>query len=108
MRDRLSYAFALVSVAAALKIDGGEIRTARVALGGVAHKPWRDPDAEQALSGRPPDDAAFAQFADQILRQARGQGENDFKVELARRTLIRALRQAAAGTPQKQSDKFVH
>jgi len=108
VRDRLSYAFALVSVAAALKIDGGEIRTARVALGGVAHKPWRDPDAEQALSGRPPDDAAFAQFADQILRQARGQGENDFKVELARRTLIRALRQAAAGTPQKQSDKFVH
>ena len=108
VRDRLSYAFALVSVAAALKIDGGEIRTARVALGGVAHKPWRDPDAEQALSGRPPDDAAFAQFADHILRQARGQGENDFKIELARRTLIRALRQAAAGTPQKQSDKFVH
>ena len=107
VRDRLSYAFALVSVAAALKLEGGEIRTARVALGGVAHKPWRDPDAEQALSGRPPDDAAFAQFADQILRQARGQGENDFKIELARRTMIRALRQAAAGTPQKQSDKFV-
>jgi xanthine dehydrogenase YagS FAD-binding subunit len=108
VRDRLSYAFALVSVAAALKIESGEIRTARVALGGVAHKPWRDPDAEHALSGRPPDEAAFAQFADQILRQARGQGQNDFKIELARRTMIRALRQAAAGTPQKQSDKFVH
>jgi xanthine dehydrogenase YagS FAD-binding subunit len=108
VRDRLSYAFALVSVAAALKIEGGEIKTARVALGGVAHKPWRDPDAEQALSGQPPDETAFAQFADQILHQARGQGENDFKIELARRTMIRALRQAAAGTPQKQSDKFVH
>ena len=107
VRDRLSYAFALVSVAAALKLEGGEIRTARVALGGVAHKPWRDPDAEQALQGQPPAEAAFAQFADQILRQARGQGENDFKIELARRTMIRALRQAAAGTPQKQSDKFV-
>jgi xanthine dehydrogenase YagS FAD-binding subunit len=108
VRDRLSYAFALVSVAAALKIEAGKINAARVALGGVAHKPWRDPDAEQALTGEALDAPAFTRFADQILRQARGQGENDFKIELARRTIVRALQQAAAGTPQKQSDKFVH
>jgi xanthine dehydrogenase YagS FAD-binding subunit len=108
VRDRLSYAFALVSVAAALKIEDGKITGARVALGGVAHKPWRDAEAEQALTGGAPDRRTFAQFADRILGQARGQGENDFKIELARRTTVRALQQAAAGTPQKQSDKFVH
>lgn len=107
IRDRLSYAFALISVAAALKIENGQIGEARVALGGVAHKPWRDVDAEQGLKGRKPDTAAFAAFADQVLRQAKGQGANDFKIELARRTTVRALRQAAEGTPQQQSDKSV-
>jgi xanthine dehydrogenase YagS FAD-binding subunit len=108
VRDRLSYAFALVSVAAGLKIDEGKISGARIALGGVAHKPWRDPDAEKALIGQNLDTPAFVGFADYVLGQARGQGENDFKIELARRTIVRALRQAAAGTPQKQSDKFVY
>jgi xanthine dehydrogenase YagS FAD-binding subunit len=108
VRDRLSYAFALVSVAAALKVENGQISEARVALGGVAHKPWRDSDAERSLKDRKPDPAAFAAFAEQVLRQARGQGANDFKITLARSTIVRALRQAAAGTPQQQSDKSVN
>jgi xanthine dehydrogenase YagS FAD-binding subunit len=107
VRDRLSYAFALVSVAAALKFQDGRISEARVALGGVAHKPWRDINAEQGLKGRTPDAAVFASFAEQVLQPAKGQGANDFKVELARRTIVRALRQAAEGTPQQQSDKSV-
>jgi xanthine dehydrogenase YagS FAD-binding subunit len=107
VRDRLSYAFALVSVAAALKIENGQIGEARVALGGVAHKPWRDFEAEQGLKGQKPDATAFAAFAEQVLRHAKGQGANDFKIELARRTIVRALRQAAAGTPQQQSDKSI-
>jgi xanthine dehydrogenase YagS FAD-binding subunit len=108
VRDRLSYAFALVSVAAALKVEQGRIGEARVALGGVAHKPWRDIDAERGLKGELPDDAAFAAFAARVLTPAKGQGANDFKIELARRTMIRALRQAAAGTPQQQSDKSIN
>ena len=107
LRDRLSYAFALVSVAAALKLEGGEIAEGRVALGGVAHKPWRDRDAEAALAGRTPDTASFSGFADRLLSGARGFGHNDFKIELARRAIVRALSQAAAGTPQSQSDKRV-
>jgi xanthine dehydrogenase YagS FAD-binding subunit len=107
VRDRLSYAFALVSVAAALEIDGDRIREARLALGGVAHKPWRDPAAEAALSGQPLDRHAFTEAADIILRQAKGFGHNDFKIDLARRTVVRALMQAAHGTPQSQSDKKV-
>lgn len=107
VRDRLSYAFALVSVAAALRIEGGTIRDARIAVGGVAHKPWRDFDAERSLRGQQPDTAAFQSVATMILRDAKGQGDNDFKVELARRTIIRALTQAAAGTPQDQADKSI-
>jgi xanthine dehydrogenase YagS FAD-binding subunit len=107
VRDRLSYAFALVSVAAALKVENGQIGDARVALGGVAHKPWRDFDAERGLKGQKADTAVFSAFAEQVLRQARGQGANDFKIALARRTIVRALRQAAAATPQQQSDKSV-
>lgn len=107
VRDRLSYAFALVSVAAALRIEDGAIAEARLALGGVAHKPWRDREAEQWLRGKVPDESAFSSCAEAILRDARGQGHNDFKIELARRTIIRALRQAAAGMPQDQADKVV-
>ncbi|HEX3990498.1 MAG TPA: xanthine dehydrogenase family protein subunit M [Acetobacteraceae bacterium] len=107
VRDRLSYAFALVSVAAALKVENGRIGEARVALGGVAHKPWRDFDAEQGLKGQKPETTAFAAFAEQVLRQAKGQGANDFKIALARSTIVRALRQAAAGTPQQQSEKSI-
>jgi xanthine dehydrogenase YagS FAD-binding subunit len=107
IRDRLSYAFALVSVAAGLEMDGGTIREARLALGGVAHKPWRDRDAEATLQGKPPNEQAFAQAADVVLRNAKGHGHNTFKIELARRTMIRALTQAARGTPQSQSNKKI-
>jgi xanthine dehydrogenase YagS FAD-binding subunit len=108
LRDRLSYAFALVSVAAALEMDGGRIGEARIALGGVAHKPWRDPEAEVLLKGEAPSSEAFIAVADRLLKSARGYGENDFKIELARRAIARALAQAAAGTPQVQSKKSVN
>jgi xanthine dehydrogenase YagS FAD-binding subunit len=107
IRDRLSYAFALVSVAVGLELEGGAIREARFALGGVAHKPWRNAQAESALRGRPADEATFAQAADLVLREAKGFGHNSFKVDLARRAIVRALSQAARGTPQSQSNKKI-
>ena len=107
IRDRLSYAFALVSVAAALEIDGGVIKEARLALGGVAHKPWRDEKAEAALAGQAPDEAAFKQAADIVLRDAKGLAHNAFKIDLARRAIVRALTQAANATPQIQVDKTI-
>lgn len=107
VRDRLSYAFALVSVAAALELEGGTIADARLALGGVAHKPWRDTGAEAALRGQAPSRAVFAQAADVVLRDAKAYGHNAFKIDLARRTMIRALMQAAQATPQIQSIKKV-
>ncbi len=107
IRDRLSYAFALVSVAVGLEIEGGAIKEARVALGGVAHKPWRVPDAEARLKGKAPDRKAFGKAADALLEGASGFAHNDFKIELARRAIIRALEQAAAGTPQSQSVKVI-
>ncbi|MGE5511369.1 MAG: FAD binding domain-containing protein [Bacteroidota bacterium] len=107
IRDRLSYAFALVSVAAALELDGGTIREARLALGGVAHKPWRDTAAEAALRGQPATEASFTRAADHVLRDARGYAHNSFKIDLARRGIVRALTQAAQGTPQSQSNKKI-
>ena len=107
LRDRLSYAFALVSVAAGLQIENGTIKDARIALGGVAHKPWRDTEAEQSLRGQAAETRVFEVVAQRILRDAKGQGENDFKIELATRAIVRALGQAAAGTPQNQSDKVI-
>ncbi|MGE7417318.1 FAD binding domain-containing protein [Methylobacterium tarhaniae] len=107
LRDRLSYAFALVSVAAALEMDGDTIRTARLALGGVAHKPWRNAEAEARLQGRPATPETFREAADVILAEARPYSHNAFKVELARRAIVRGLRQAAAGTPQSQTDKRI-
>jgi xanthine dehydrogenase YagS FAD-binding subunit len=107
IRDRLSYAFALVSVAAALELDGSTIKEARLALGGVAHKPWRDPAAEAALRGQAGNPAVFAQAADVMLRDARGYEHNSFKIDLARRAIVRALTQAARGTPQSQSNKKI-
>ena len=107
IRDRLSYAFALVSVAAALETEEGRIKEARLALGGVAHKPWREPAAEAALRGQATDQATFTRAADLLLRDAKGFEHNTFKIDLARRTVIRALTQAAAGTPQSQSDKKI-
>jgi xanthine dehydrogenase YagS FAD-binding subunit len=107
LRDRLSYAFALVSVAVGLEMDGGSIRRARIALGGVAHKPWRRTDAEDRLAGKAADRQAFAAAADLLLEGAKGYEHNAFKIDLARRAIVRALEQAAAGTPQSQVDKRI-
>ena len=96
VRDRASYAFALVSVAAAVDLRDGVVRDAALALGGVAHKPWRVAAAEAALIGRPLDDAAIAAASDRLLTGARPLAHNGFKVELARRSIARAL-QAAGG-----------
>ena len=107
LRDRLSYAFALVSVAVRLELEGGRIGRAAVAMGGVAHKPWRDRAAEQGLVGQAAERTSFDTFAGRFLAGARGHGDNDFKVDLARRALVRALSQAASGTPQSQTDKRI-
>jgi xanthine dehydrogenase YagS FAD-binding subunit len=107
IRDRLSYAFALVSVAAALELDGDTIKEARLALGGVAHKPWRDLGVEASLRGQTAKREAFMHVADEVLRGAKGHAHNAFKIDLARRAIVRALTQAARGTPQSQSSKKV-
>jgi xanthine dehydrogenase YagS FAD-binding subunit len=107
IRDRLSYAFALVSVAAAIEMEGSIVHEARLALGGVAHKPWRNPEAEAALTGQPVNRDTFARAANIVLRDAKGFGHNTFKIDLARRTIVRALTQAANGTPQSQSNKKI-
>ena len=107
IRDRLSYAFALVSVAAALEMEGDTIKEARLALGGVAHKPWRSSAAEAALRGQRAEAGAFAKAADWLLHGAKGYGHNSFKIGLARRAIVRTLGQAARGTPQSLSDKKI-
>ncbi len=107
LRDRASYAFALVSVACALEFDGDRIATARIALGGVAHKPWRDPSAEVMLEGRLPTAPHFALAAERILTGAAGHEHNAFKIELARRAIVRALQQAADATPQHATEKRI-
>ena len=107
IRDRLSYAFALVSVAAALELEGDVIKEARLALGGVAHKPWRDLSAEAVLRGQAADQVTYTRAADVLLRDAKGFEHNAFKIALARRAIVRALTQAAAGTPQSQSNKKI-
>lgn len=108
LRDRLSYAFALVSVAVVLALDeAGRCGDGRIALGGVAHKPWRVPDAEALLRGAAPGRALFEQVAARMLEGAVGLGDNDFKIELARRAIVRALEQAASGRPQSHTDKRI-
>jgi xanthine dehydrogenase YagS FAD-binding subunit len=100
VRDRASYAFALVSAAVILEVDRDTIATARVAFGGVAHKPWRSIDAEAALIGRPAALATYQAAADAAMKSAMGRGYNGFKIELAKRTLCRTLaetRQLAVG-----------
>ena len=97
IRDRASYAFALVSVAAALELDNGVVRDVRLALGGVAHKPWRDKAVEQLLIGKPATREHFAAAADALLADAQPLAHNAFKVKLARRAIIRALSDAAVG-----------
>jgi xanthine dehydrogenase YagS FAD-binding subunit len=107
LRDRLSFAFALVSVAVALRIENDTIVDARIALGGVSHKPWRDASAEKVLRGKRPDTKLFTRVASRLVSKARGYAHNKFKIELARRAINRALTQAAAATPQSQTDKRV-
>lgn len=94
VRDRASYAFALVSVAAALDIDNGVVRSARIAVGGVAHKPWRLPAAEAILVGQPLSDERSRQAALLLTAGAVGFKDNRFKIELAQRAIVRAVRQA--------------
>jgi xanthine dehydrogenase YagS FAD-binding subunit len=95
VRDRASFAFALVSVAAIVELDGGRVRSARVAFGGISHKPWRSAEAEAALVGAPATRASFDAAGVAALRGARGYGYNDFKIPLARRTLVATLAAAA-------------
>lgn len=95
VRDRASYAFALVAVAAALELDGGTIRQARIVLGGVAHKPWRSREAEAALAGRPASEESFRRAADAALQDAKPLAHNTYKVELGKRAIVRALMRAS-------------
>nr|WP_289143871.1 hypothetical protein [uncultured Halomonas sp.] len=97
VRDRASYAFALVSVAAALDMEDGRIADVRLALGGVAHKPWRATRAEAALRGQPADGATFARAAEAELAEAQPLRDNAFKVELARRTMVAVLEDLMKG-----------
>ena len=92
VRDRASYEFALASVALAIEIANGKIRAARVALGGVATKPWRATSAERILTGEKPSDELFRRAAQAAVEGAHPRGDNAFKVDLIRRTLIKALR----------------
>src|SRR6184192_427703 len=97
LRDRASYEFALASAAVVITITGGNVTRARIALGGVGTKPWRSPEAEAALAGKPADAANFRKAAEAAMRDAKPQTENAFKIELARRCLTYALQMAATG-----------
>jgi xanthine dehydrogenase YagS FAD-binding subunit len=99
VRERTSYAFAVVSAAAALRIEDDTIAEARLALGGVAMKPWRARRAERVLAGVRADTSTFHHAAKEALTEAEPSGDNDFKIELARRVVVRALTLAADGTP---------
>nr|WP_325250025.1 xanthine dehydrogenase family protein subunit M [Amylibacter sp.] len=101
VRNRTSFAFATSSAAAALRIENGRITKARLALGAVAAKPWRVAKAEALLIGQTPDPALFAQAAETALAGASASNDNEWKIELARRTATRALVMAAAGTPAR-------
>jgi xanthine dehydrogenase YagS FAD-binding subunit len=95
VRDRASYAFALVAVAAALELRSGTIRQSRVVLGGVAHKPWRSREAEAALSGKRASEESFRRAAEAALKDAKPLAHNAYKVELAKRAIVRALMRAS-------------
>ncbi len=97
-RDRQSYAFALVSVAAGLEIEGGTIKSVALALGGIAHKPWTSHEAEQALIGKPANEASYRAAAEAAMRGAKGYEHNAFKIELAKNCIVRAFTLAAQGT----------
>jgi xanthine dehydrogenase YagS FAD-binding subunit len=92
LRDRASYEFALASAAVVITVTDGKIARARIAMGGVGTKPWRSPEAEAQLSGQPATEDAFRKASDAALRDAKPQSQNGFKVELARRCLVHALK----------------
>jgi xanthine dehydrogenase YagS FAD-binding subunit len=92
LRDRASFEFALASAAVVITADGGKMTRIRVALGGVGTKPWRSPEAEAELTGQPATQAVFQKAADAALRDAKPQSQNEFKVELAKRCLVHALK----------------
>lgn len=94
LRDRQSYAFAIVSVAAAIELEGGTIKEIRMALGGVAHKPWRDKSAEAMMIGKTPTKENFRLLAETVLATAKGYSYNSFKIELAKRAIVRAFTEA--------------
>jgi len=98
VRDRQSYAFALVSVAAGLEMEGNRIKSAGLVLGGVAHKPWRSKDAEASLAGAAPGRESFQKAAEVALAGAKGYADNAFKIQLAKQSIVRALTLAARGT----------
>ena len=100
VRDRASYAFALVSAAVGVEMDGTTITTARLALGGVAHKPWRDESAEALLVGKPAARDTFVPVADAIMATAKGYAHNAFKIDLAKRVIVRALSEATGLEPR--------
>jgi xanthine dehydrogenase YagS FAD-binding subunit len=102
VRDRASYAFALVSVAASLTVEGGKVREVRLALGGVAHKPWRATIAEQALSGAEANEQQFSRAAEAELAPAAPRQHNGFKIELARRTIVSVLSELAGSQESVQ------
>ena len=103
IRDRNSYAFALLSVAAGLEMDGGTVRSAGLALGGVALKPWRQLDAEKALTGKQAGQETFQQAAEILLHGASGYEHNTFKIEMAKQAVVRALTLASQGRPEGAS-----
>ena len=104
VRDRASYAFALVSVAAIVAVDGGKVSAARLAFGGLAPLPWRDVAVEAALVGQKPGRDVFAHAADVLLERAQGQGDNDFKIPLAKRTLIACLQRLTGSRSMSAHD----
>ncbi len=100
VRDRASYAFALVSVAAVLEVENDAVKNVRIALGGVAHKPWRATEAENFLSGKEASEENYRKAAEAELKDAKGFGHNDFKIELAKRTIVSVLNELAGGKNQ--------
>ncbi|SDB37632.1 xanthine dehydrogenase YagS FAD-binding subunit [Flavobacteriaceae bacterium MAR_2010_188] len=95
VRDRPSYAFALVSAAVGLELEGDTIKDIRIALGGVAHKPWRDVSIEKEFIGKKAEPSTFKSIAEKLLQGAKGFGDNDFKIQLAKNTIVRALTEAS-------------
>ncbi|WP_324678152.1 xanthine dehydrogenase family protein subunit M [Hymenobacter sp. GOD-10R] len=108
VRDRTSYAFATVSVAVGLEMAGDTITRARFALGGVAHKPWRDQEAEKMLEGQPASPELFRRVAAKVFAEAKGYPYNAFKIELGQRAIVRALRQAVAMDQARNPNAFLN